>query len=240
MNMPVYFAADIHLERDENTKRELFLSFVRMVKDRGGDLYILGDLFNYWANNRRVMKDNSAVLDALADLASQESRVAFLIGNRDLLLGEKVLSRYGIDYMDEQTVKVINGKKVLLTHGHLLCTNDVTFQKYRRTKWPIYRALDTVLPGFIENALAKLFIQKSKQVIESQESWRLQFPEEEIKKAFESGIEMIICGHSHKSMVQKYDGERYFIVLPSWKSSCGGYLCMSNGKFQLKDFPASS
>lgn len=238
MNTPVYFVADIHLERDATAKRDLFLSFLRMVKGKKGDLYILGDLFDYWANNRRVMKDNSAILEALADLASQGSKVAFLIGNRDLLLGKKVLSRYGIDYMDEQTVKNIGGKKILLTHGHLLCTNDVTFQKYRRTKWPIYRALDVVLPGFIENALARLFIQRSKQVIESQESWRLQFPEEVIKEAFESGIEMIICGHSHKSMVKQYDGEHYFIVLPSWTSSSGGYFTMSNGEFLLKDFPA--
>lgn len=238
MNPPVYFVADIHLERAETAKRDLFLSFVRMVKGKKGDLYILGDLFDYWANNRGVMKDNSAILEALGDLASQGSKVAFLIGNRDLLLGEKVLSRYGIDYMDEQTVKNIDGKKILLTHGHLLCTNDVTFQKYRRTKWPIYRALDVVLPGFIENALARLFIQRSKQVIESQESWRLQFPEEAIKETFESGIQMIICGHSHKPMVKQYDGEHYFIVLPGWTSSRGGYLSMSNGEFLLKDFPA--
>ena len=132
-----YFVADIHLERKETDKRDLFLSFVKMVKDKRGDLYILGDLFDYWANNRRVMKDNGVVLDALTDLASQGSNVSFLIGNRDLLLGEKVLSRCGINYMDEQTVETINGKRILLTHGHLLCTNDVTFQKYRRTKWPI-------------------------------------------------------------------------------------------------------
>jgi UDP-2,3-diacylglucosamine hydrolase len=240
MQSEIYFVADIHLERNENTKRDLFLSFVKMVKDRGGDLYILGDLFDYWANNRRIMKDNSAVLEALADLASQSSKVAFLIGNRDLLLGEKVLSHYGIDYMDEQTVKTINGKRVLLTHGHLLCTNDVAFQKYRRTQWPIYRVLDTILPGFIENALAKLFIQRSKQVIESQESWRLQFPEEVIKETFESGVEMIICGHSHKPMVKRYEGERYFVVLSNWTSSTGGYLRMSNGEFQLKDFSNAS
>ena len=122
-----YFVADIHLARDESAKRHLFLSFVKMVKDKRGDLYILGDLFDFWANNRRVMNDNSNVLEALADLAHNGSRVAFLIGNRDLLLGKKMLSRYGIDYMDEQTVMTIYGKRVLLTHGHLFCTNDVIF-----------------------------------------------------------------------------------------------------------------
>ena len=235
-----YFVADIHLERDESARRDVFLSFVEMVKDKGGDLYILGDLFDFWANNRQVIKDNRPVLEALADLINRGSRVSFLIGNRDLLLGRKVLSRYGIDYMDEKTVMPIHDKRVLLTHGHLLCTNDITFQKYRRTTWPIYRALDMILPGCIENALAKRFIQRSKQVIEAQESWRFQFPEETIKESFDSGIDMIICGHSHKPMVKRYDGEHYFIVLPSWTSANGGYLCMSNGEVQLRDFPAHS
>ena len=235
-----YFVADIHLERDESTGRNLFLSFIKMIKDKRGDLYILGDLFDYWANNRRVMKDNSTVLEALADLTQHGSKVAFLIGNRDFLLGEGVLSRYGIDYMGEQTDMTIQGKRILLTHGHLLCTNDVTFQTYRRTKWPLYRVLDAILPGFIENALAKLFIQRSKQVIGSQESWRFQFPEEVIKETFDRGIEMIICGHSHASMIKHFEGERYFIVLPSWTSSNGGYLCMRNGAFHLRDFPAHS
>ncbi len=151
-----------------------------------------------------------------------------------------MLSRYGIDYIDEQTVMTIHAKRVMLTHGHLLCTNDITFQKYRRTKWPLYRALDVILPGCIENALARRFIQRSKQVIEAQESWRFEFPDEVIKETFDSGIEMIICGHSHKPMVKQYDGEHSFIVLPSWTSSKGGYLCMSNGAFQLRDFPAHS
>jgi UDP-2,3-diacylglucosamine pyrophosphatase LpxH len=121
-----------------------------------------------------------------------------------------------------------------------LCTNDVIFQNYRKTKWPIYRALDTVLPGIIENALAKLFIQKSKQIIESQESWRFQYPEEVIKETFDSGIEIIVCGHSHKPMVKQYGDERYFIVLSSWTSSSGGFLCMRNGEFQLKEFPINA
>ncbi len=240
MNSPIYFIADIHLERGERAKRNLFLSFVEMVKAKEGDLYILGDLFDYWANNRQVITDNCPVLKALADLVKRGSRVSFLIGNRDLLLGRKVLSRYGIDYMDEKTVMTIHGKRVLLTHGHLLCTNDITFQKYRRTTWPIYRAFDVILPGCIENFLAKRFIQRSKQVIEAQESWRFQFPEEVIKEIFDSGIDMIICGHSHKPMVKHYDGEHYFIVLPSWTASKGGFFCMSNGDVHLGDFPVHS
>lgn len=237
MSLKIYFMADVHLDRDDLQKRDLFLAFVEMIKDSGGDLFILGDLFDYWANNRRVMKDNYAVFDALCDLTQNGSKVRFLMGNRDLLLGEKVLSRYGVDYWGESKRLKLRGKTLLLTHGHLFYSNDVEFQRYRKTKWPIYRALDTILPGFIENALAKRFILKSKQVIEAQEPWRLQFSEDAIKETFNQGIEAIICGHSHQAMIKEYDGDKFFIVLPYWTFDRGGYLLMEDGNFQIKDFP---
>lgn len=237
MNSPVYFIADVHLEGNDADKRSLFLSFLEMVQQRQGNLYILGDLFDYWANNRRVLKDNKTVLDALGELSRQGSRVGFLIGNRDLLLGEKVLSRYGIDALGESRVIDLQGKSILLTHGHLLCTDDVTFQKYRKRMWPLYRILDALLPGCIENALARLFIQRSKQVIGAQESWRFQFSDKVIAATFKRGIDMIICGHAHKPTVKHFDGDRSFIVLPHWTSCSGGYGYMKDGAFQVRAFP---
>ncbi len=236
MSSKSYFIADVHLERNSLRKRNLFLAFVEMVKESGGDLFILGDLFDYWANNRRVIEDNQAVFDALYVLTQNGLKVRFIIGNRDLLLGEKVLLKYGIDYLGESNRLKLQGKSLFLTHGYLLYTNDIEFQRYRKTKWPIYRLMDAVLPGFIENALAERFILKSKQVIESQESWRLQFSEEAIKETFNQGIETIICGHSHQTMIKQYDGDKHFFVLPCWTDTKGGYLCMENGDFTLEDF----
>lgn len=236
MNTTIYFLADVHLERGDVNKRDLFLAFVEMIKKRGGDLFILGDLFDYWANNRRVMKDHQAVLNALDGLTRHGSMVGFLIGNRDLLLGEKVLVKYGIHYLGESVTRTLQGKNLFLTHGHLLYTHDVHFQRYRKTKWPIYRMLDRVLPGFIENALAKRFILKSKEVIDAQESWRLQFSEEAIQEVFDQGVEAIVCGHSHQHVMKEYDGGKRFIVLPYWTRARGGYLRMENGGFQLEEF----
>ena len=236
MNSTIYFVADVHLERRNVQKRNLFLAFVEMVRENGGDLFILGDLFDYWANNRSVIREHQAVLNALCGLTQHGSKVGFLIGNRDLLLGKKVLLRYGVDYLGESSKLKLQGKSLFLTHGHLLYTDDVNFQRYRKTKWPIYRMLDRVLPGFIENALAKRFILKSKQVIDTQESWRLQFSEETIDEIFHQGVEAIVCGHSHQRVMKEYDGGKYFIVLPYWNNARGGYLCMENGGFKLEDF----
>lgn len=236
MNETIYFVADVHLGEGDFQKRNLFLAFVDMVKQRGGDLLILGDLFDYWANNKSVMRVHKPVLQALFGLTQQGLRVGFLIGNRDLLLGEKVLSRYGIDFLGESEKREIQGKRFFLTHGHLLFTDDVHFQKYRKTKWPIYRLLDRVLPGLIENALARRFILKSKRVIDSQASWRLQFSEQAIQETFDGGVDIIVCGHSHLSEMKNYDQDKHFIVLPHWTQERGGYLCMEKGGFKLESF----
>jgi UDP-2,3-diacylglucosamine hydrolase len=236
MGSPLFFIADIHLERDDMARRDLFLAFVGMVKERRGDLYILGDLFDYWANNRRLLHDYQVVLNALGDLTRDGLKAGFLIGNRDLLLGAKVLSRYGIDFLGESKNLILQGRHILVTHGHLLLTNDVHFQRYRRTAWPLYRMLDAVLPGWIENKLARRFMLRSKQVIEAQAPWRFQFPDDTIRRIFAEGADMIICGHTHSPLVREYDGKNTFVVLPCWTGDKGGYLCLKDGLYEVNDF----
>ena len=233
-----YFIADVHLERDELKKRMLFLSFLEMVGAGGADLYILGDLFDYWANSRQVIKDHCEVLDALLELSGKGSKVFFLIGNRDLLLGKKALSRHGVHFLGERTTLELQGRRIMLTHGHLLLTNDAHFQRYRRTAWPIYRMLDAVLPGWIEDRLARRFMRRSKQVIEAQDPWRFQFPDETIRKTFAGGADMIVCGHTHSPLVREYDGRNTFVVLPCWTGEKGGYLRLKDGLYEVRDFVA--
>ncbi len=238
MESPLFFIADVHLDGNDKAKRDLFLSFVGMVKGKRGDLYILGDLFDYWANNRRMLHAHRVVLNALGDLSRHGAEIGFLHGNRDLLLGAKVLSRYGIDYLGESKWLALQGRHILVTHGHLLLTNDMRFQRYRRTVWPIYRMLDAVLPGWIEDRLARRFMRRSKQVIEAQDPWRFRFPDETIRKTFAEGADMIICGHTHSPLVREYDGKNTFVVLPCWTDEKGGYLCMMDGLYEMKDFYA--
>lgn len=231
-----YFIADVHLERGELKKRMLFLSFLEMVSTSGADLYILGDLFDYWANNRQVIRDHREVLNALLELTRTGSKVSFLIGNRDLLLGRKVLNRYGVRFLGERTTLFLHGRRLMLTHGHLLLTNDVRFQRYRRTKWPVYKVLDAILPGWVENRLAGLFMRTSKKVIQAQDPSRFQFPDETIRRTFAQGADMIICGHTHAPLVREYDGRNTFVVLSPWTEEKGGYLCLNDGLYEVRDF----
>ncbi|MDH4099335.1 MAG: UDP-2,3-diacylglucosamine diphosphatase [Nitrospirota bacterium] len=224
-----YFVADIHLSphRPETTAR--FLSLLNTVEKSRGELFLLGDIFDYWANNGAVRRANAPVLERLGRLVDAGCPVHFIIGNRDFLMEEKVLGRYGINFLGEEATLIVGDRKILLSHGHLLATNDTVFLDYRARMWPMFRFLDLFLPGPIENRLAGHFMQKSKEVIGEQDAERFRIPDETIHRYFQDGFDVIICGHTHKPQQRDFEGGKALVVLPPWEKGGGGYAIMEEG-----------
>jgi UDP-2,3-diacylglucosamine hydrolase len=234
-----FFIADVHLDREYPERKELLLSFLQMLRSAGGDLYILGDFFDFWANNKIVLKDNHAVLSVLQEIAARGSNIYMLIGNRDLLLQQKALTPFGITLLGEEATIMLDHKKVFLTHGHSLCTGDIRFQRYKKRVWPLYRFLDRILPGRIENYLAGKFIITSKKVIQSQAQSRFQFSPSALAGCFSRGVDVIICGHAHRAATENFDGKLFF-TLPAWDHGSGGYLRYQQEAFSLHEVSTSS
>jgi len=230
-----YFIADIHLTLDPDPKRRLVKSFLDQVIKQKADLYILGDLFDFWANNKEVLILHSDVLSKLGTLTSNGSKVGFLIGNRDFLLTNKTLATFGIDYLGEETQIQLGSKTVFLAHGHTLCRSDIKFLKYKERAWPLFRFLDRFIPGIIENYIAEKFILKSKKVIEAQDDETFRITTHLIKHYFNMGMDAIICGHVHRLENKTVDGKQFF-SLPAWENNAGNYLLFENDKFTFDYF----
>jgi UDP-2,3-diacylglucosamine hydrolase len=230
-----FFIADLHLSIDNPQRTGLALSFLDRVIREKADLYIVGDLFDFWANNHQIKRSFSAVLNKLSELTSLGLKAGFLFGNRDFLINQKTLEPFGVNFLAEETEINLDGRRVFLTHGHTLCLSDLEFLQYKQKMWPLFRRLDRILPGMIENFIARKFILKSKRVIQSQNPSRFQFTMELIENKFRKGIDIIICGHAHR-MQKTVSGEHAFYVLPPWDDNKGGYLLYDNGDFTLNDF----
>ncbi len=234
-----FFIADVHLDSEYPDRAQLIFYFLNMVRNAGGDLYILGDFFDFWANNRTVLQSNRAVLERMKEITVHGCRVCMMTGNRDLLLSQKALAPFGIEFLGEEVKMVIDGKIFFLTHGYSLCTMDTKFQRYKNIIWPVYKFLDKILPGPIENYLARKFILKSKQVINAQDQSRFQFSSAAIQSQLSSGIDIVICGHAHKAINEAF-GEKHFYALPSWDQGAGGYLLCHNGTCTFMEFTKGS
>lgn len=138
------FISDLHLSPHEPGIERLFLEFLAGPARRATRLTILGDLFDYWAGDD-VLRDladpfSVRIVAALRDLSGCGVRVDFLAGNRDFLAGDDFAAAAGLTLLPDPTVRNIGGLTTLLSHGDALCTDDLTYQRFRaQVREPAWR-----------------------------------------------------------------------------------------------------
>ena len=130
--MPILFVSDLHLSAHRPNAAAAFLAFLRGPAQGARALYILGDLFEYWAGDDDDAPLGAVVCEALGSLADTGTRVYGLVGNRDFLLGEAFARKARIELLPDPTMIDIGGSAILLSHGDILCTDDVPYQVFRR------------------------------------------------------------------------------------------------------------
>ena len=130
--MTTLFVSDLHLSAARPDKLELFLAFAARASSCASALYILGDLFEVWLGDDDHSSPHQDVIDALAALGRAGVDVAFTQGNRDFLCGDRFAVRTGVRLLPDFDTVDLHGRRALLTHGDLLCTRDVKYQRFRR------------------------------------------------------------------------------------------------------------
>lgn len=128
------FISDLHLcgERPDLTRS--FESFLTGPCRDARRLYILGDLFEYWAgDDDRSDPLAERVAAALATAVSAGLECFFMAGNRDFLLGADFATRAGLTLLDDPTPVDLSRRRALLLHGDTLCTDDREYQAFRAT-----------------------------------------------------------------------------------------------------------
>lgn len=126
------FISDLHLCTSRPAITELFIEFLRATAAKAEALYILGDLFEYWAGDDDLNDPHhGSIIVALKTLASSGTRIFFMHGNRDFLLGHGFAEAAGITLLTDPTLLNLYGKRVLLSHGDVLCTDDTAYQEFR-------------------------------------------------------------------------------------------------------------
>ena len=126
------FISDLHLCSSRPGITRQFTDFLQTTASRAEALYILGDLFEYWAGDDDLKDVRHAdILTALRNLSNAGTRVCFMHGNRDFLLGEAFAQATGITLLTDPTLVTLYGRQVLLSHGDMLCTDDVEYQTFR-------------------------------------------------------------------------------------------------------------
>ena len=129
--MAVNFISDLHLDKSRPLVNNFFIDYLSNIDKGVSDLYILGDLFEYWVGDDDPMDGLEQVREAIIALG-KKINIWYMHGNRDFLITKKICDALNINLLDDPTLIDMSDKRILLLHGDTLCTDDKAYQNFRK------------------------------------------------------------------------------------------------------------
>lgn len=231
------FVSDVHLCTSRPEITLIFLTFLENAAHNAQALYILGDLFEYWAGDDELLTDthHQQITHAIQALVHSGTPVFIMRGNRDVLLGNQFAVASGATLLADPTMIELYGRRILLTHGDLLCIDDIEYQVFRRqvhdANWQQHFLLQPL-------ALRKAQIEGLRQRSEQEKARKSDVIMDVNANAVKTLMrqyhfpQLLIHGHTHRMArhpLSLSDEQCERIVLGDWYES-GSYLeCTEEG-----------
>jgi len=139
------FISDLHLAPDMPRTCEAWEAY--LLARPADAVFILGDLFDAWIGDDSRHLGFEARCAKVLTRAASRCRIAFMVGNRDFLVGKEMLDACGVNALPDPTALLAFGQRVLLSHGDALCLSDTAYQRYRaQVRSPQWQAAALALP----------------------------------------------------------------------------------------------
>jgi UDP-2,3-diacylglucosamine hydrolase len=139
MKMPgkIYFASDMHLGSDafENPQdaEKRFVRWLDSIKNNASALYLLGDIFDFWFEYKKVVpRGFTRFLGKIAEMSDSGIEIHFFTGNHDIWVKDYLSRETGMIIHREPLRTQINGKTFFLAHGDGMGDTSHSFQLIRR------------------------------------------------------------------------------------------------------------
>ena len=239
--MTALFISDLHLTPDRPAVTQALRRFLRLVPDRGDSLYVLGDLFEYWAGDDDLdAPEHRLVVDALAACATRGIALYWIAGNRDFLVGNAFTTAARMTPLIEPFAFDLQGERTLLLHGDTLCTDDRAYQAFRSEVRSVRWQREFLARPLAERrAEIEALRAKSEREKTTKAAAIMDVNAGAVSRAFaDSGAVRMIHGHTHRPARHDYvlfghPACRW--VLPAWDDT-PGYLRVDADGAALIDF----
>ena len=235
----IYFISDIHLDPNNSEVTDKFINFILEKSPDMKELYILGDLFEFWIDDKYDIEQNNIIIETLNNVSKKGTKVFLTHGNRDFLIGKKFTKITNIEILPENYILCLNDTRILITHGDLLCTDDIDYQKFRKfIRNKLTLKIFNLLNNNIKNKVASYLRGKSKKITSQKPDNIMDVNYKTVLSFFKKfKTNIIIHGHTHRKDIHetKNDGEKYFrYVLGDWHNA-PSYIIYKNNKIELLD-----
>lgn len=233
--MKAIFLADAHLRQPQDDNYQKILAFLEQQEDLDA-LFLLGDIFEFWVGYQHlVFSAYVPLLEQLRRLVAGGTRLYYVEGNHDFLLGPYFSETLNCTVITEQQLIEWDGKKLLLNHGDLI--NPGQGYLLLRNFWrsaPV-RILTRLLHPDLLWRFALWLSDRSRDKRLQSKSWD---PSPLLQPLADSAngknADIILCGHFHQPVQNEYQGKQ-LIVVGDWIRQYS-YAEMIDGRIELKSY----
>lgn len=232
INIYTVFISDTHFNENHPDITQRFIDFLELNMASIEKLYLLGDLFDTWIGDDNTTPLSTKISDVLANCANHGMKIYFIHGNRDYLIGAKFAKSCNMTLLNDKTVISLYGKKTLLMHGDLLCTDDRAYQTYRKIMFsPLMKKISLLLPLRLRKRIATKLRNVSKESNAMKSINIMDVSENSVIQALEEHhAELLIHGHTHRQNIHTVPLTHQLaqrMVLGAWENAQGNAIIAS-------------
>lgn len=238
MNKNYLFISDVHLglqsKEIENAKERKLVEFLDFAKSNCNELFIAGDLFDYWFEYRRVyQKGYFRTLTALQDVVEAGVKVHYFIGNHDFFHNGFFEKEIGLNLYQNPSEFRLNNKRFFIGHGDGLVKNDLGYNILKvilRSRFTQF--LYSLIHPDLGVTIASHTSKSSRDYTTKKDYGEEDGLFEAAKNKIDEGYDFVLFGHLHRKQFLKYKNG-YYINLGSWITEpCYGKF---SDKFEIID-----
>ena len=203
--MTKLFIADLHLSEARSDLTNAFIHFLATKAKQADELYILGDLFEFWIGDDEQSPLQQQITLALKTLSEQGCRLFYSHGNRDFMIGKRFARECGMTLLPPIYSCEMAGERTLLLHGDQLCTDDEAYQRFRRiTSWPWLQWVFLHLPLSRRVKIAQQIRQGSHKGKQQKSRSIMDVTPSSVNDCFaQHQATLMIHGHTHRPMIHQ-------------------------------------
>ena len=231
INLPkgknIYFTSDHHFGAPNPSaskpREERFVKWLDEIKEDASVIFILGDLFDFWFEYKRVIpKGFTRVLGKLAELTDNGIEIHFFVGNHDLWMNGYFEEELNIKVHHNPKQFQLNESLFFIGHGDGLGPHDKGYKRMKKVFVnPFFQWLYRWLHPDIGVRFAQYLSLKNKLIsgdddikfLGEKKEWLVRYAQ---KKLEEKHFDYFVFGHRHLPLDIQLNPKSKYINLGDW------------------------
>ena len=225
----VYFASDNHLgapTMEASLPREKkFVAWLDEIKHDAAAIFLLGDLFDFWFEYKRVIpKGFTRTLGKLAEISDSGIPIYYFVGNHDLWMNGYFEDELNITVFHKPQEFTFNETTLLIGHGDGLGPGDKGYKRMKKVftngfckwlfKW-LHPDIGVKLAQYLSVKNRLISGEEDVKFLGEDNEWLVQYCR---KKEAEQHRDYYVFGHRHLPMEIDIANNSKYINLGDWIS----------------------